>query len=480
HPYAADLDLFGRGSVFQRLCAARTRLGEDMLAEWLAGPASVQDIRARHAAVEELRSALDLRERLAIIEAELGEDLDQNRLRLWAARPPQPFDRRTRITAIVLGTAAVLGLACWIVFGTVSPLIVVLMIEIVFLFRHRGRIRELAQTADDAASGLATLADVLSVIEEQRFRSAGLVSLRDRLNVEGQPPSVRIARLRGLIQNLSGSLQNQFFAPIALLLCLPIALVHRIEVWRAEVGPHIPEWLDAVGEFEALSSLAGYAFEHPADPLPEFLADGPCFDAEQVGHPLLPDDVCVRNDFRLGGELRLVMVSGSNMSGKSTLLRTVGVNTVLALAGAPVRAGRLRLSPLQVGTAMRVSDSLQQGASLFYAVVRRLKAVADLAEGQRPLLFLLDEILQGTNSHDRRIGAEAVIRTLAGRGAVGLVTTHDLALTDIVDVLGEQAKNIHFEDHLEDGRMTFDYRIRPGVVQKSNALDLMRAVGLEV
>ena len=188
----------------------------------------------------------------------------------------------------------------------------------------------------------------------------------------------------------------------------------------------------------------------------------------------------MRNDLALGGELRLVLVSGSNMSGKSTLLRTVGTNVVLALAGAPVRAKRLRVSRFQVGTAMRVNDSLQAGASLFYAVIRRLKSVVELAGRDPTLLFLLDEILQGTNSHDRRVGAEGVIRKLVESGAIGLVTTHDLALTKIVESLGSRAVNIHFEDRLINGRMTFDYRIRPGVVERSNALELMRMMGLEV
>ena len=185
----------------------------------------------------------------------------------------------------------------------------------------------------------------------------------------------------------------------------------------------------------------------------------------------------VRNDVRLDSEVRLLLVSGSNMSGKSTLLRTVGTNVVLALAGAPVRATRLELSPLSVGATLRIQDSLQEGASRFYAEITRLRQVVDLTAGPLPVLFLLDEILAGTNSHDRRIGAEGVVRGLVERGAVGLVTTHDLALAEMT-VTGEV--NVHFEDHLEDGLLRFDYKMRPGVVKKSNALELMRAIGLKV
>ena len=188
----------------------------------------------------------------------------------------------------------------------------------------------------------------------------------------------------------------------------------------------------------------------------------------------------VRNDVRLAGELRVFVVSGSNMSGKSTLLRTVGVNAVLALAGAPVRARRLRLTPLQIGASIRIQDSLQAGVSRFYAEVTRLGLIVRRAGEPPPMLFLIDELLQGTNSHDRRIGAEAIVRGLVERGAIGLVTTHDLALAQVADALGARGANVHFEDVLEDGRMRFDYQMRPGVVQKSNALALMRSVGVDV
>ncbi len=217
------------------------------------------------------------------------------------------------------------------------------------------------------------------------------------------------------------------------------------------------------------------------DPFPELVEKGPFFEGEDLGHPLIPESSLVRNDLRLGDDLRLFVVSGSNMSGKSTLLRTVGTNVILALAGAPVRARRLVLSPLSLGASIRIQDSLQEGISRFYAEIQRLRQIMDLSEeGSRPLLFLLDEILHGTNSHDRRIGAEAVVRGLVDRGAVGLITTHDLALSRVADSLAPAAANVHFVDHLEDGKVLFDYRLRPGVVTKSNALDLMRSIGLEV
>jgi DNA mismatch repair ATPase MutS len=238
--------------------------------------------------------------------------------------------------------------------------------------------------------------------------------------------------------------------------------------------------LRVIGEIEAVMCLATYSYEHPADPFPELVQGDVCFDGVEVGHPLIPAEKCVRNDVCLSEQKRVLLVSGSNMSGKSTLLRAVGINAVLAMAGAPVRARRLRLTPLRVGASIRVNDSLQDGSSRFYAEITRLRKLFDLAGDDPALLFLLDELLQGTNSNDRRIGAEGMVRALLNRGAFGLVSTHDLALTDIGGPLDGQVYNVHFQDEFENGKMFFDYKLREGVVTKSNGLALMRSIGLDV
>jgi DNA mismatch repair ATPase MutS len=256
--------------------------------------------------------------------------------------------------------------------------------------------------------------------------------------------------------------------------------VIQVEEWRRHSGPAVRRWLQAMGQMEALSSIAGYAFEHPDDPFPEFSNSGPRLEGEGLAHPLIPAARAVRNNVTIGGELRVLVVSGSNMSGKSTMLRTVGVNTVLAQMGAPVRARRLTLSPLSIGASIRINDSLHEGISRFYAEILRLRQILDLTTGQLPVLFLIDEFMHGTNSHDRRIGAEAMVRGLVQRGAIGFITTHDLALAGIADELGPKAANVHFEDYVENGEIHFDYTMRPGVVRKSNAIELMRSVGLEV
>jgi hypothetical protein len=480
HLYASDLDLFGRGSLFELLCQVRTRLGEDTLAQWLCVPVGPEMIRRRQQAVVELAPNVDLRERLATLDAEVQDDLDQTRLIGWASEVARPLSGRVRIGTLVLTVLSLAALVVLLIWNILFPFLFMVIVQGLVAVLHGRHIRRLAETADEAASGLKILSQVLAILEQERFESPLLADIHRRLETQGLAPSRQIARLQRMMDYLNNSLRNQFFAAIALVLGLPVHLVHAIEVWRAEVGPHIPEWLRAVGEFEALACLAGYAYERPDHPFPEIVEAGTRFEASRLGHPLIPLRECISNDVCLDEQTRLILISGSNMSGKSTMLRTIGANLVLAQTGAPVRAQRLATSAFQLGTAMRIHDSLQGGESLFYAAVSRLKSVVATAADGRPLLFLFDEILQGTNSHDRLIGSEGVLRALVNRGAVGLVTTHDLALTEMVDRLDSKAVNFHFEDSLVDGKMTFDYRIRPGVVQKSNALEIMRLMGLDV
>jgi DNA mismatch repair ATPase MutS len=252
----------------------------------------------------------------------------------------------------------------------------------------------------------------------------------------------------------------------------------KVESWRREFGPAIRGWLAAVGEMEVLAALSGYAFEHPGDVWPEFDNEYPCFEAESFAHPLLPEGKAVGNDLNLCNGLQLIVLSGPNMSGKSTFVRGIGVNAVLAQCGAPVRAKRLRMSQLAVGASICVLDSLQGGVSRFYSEIKRLKLISDAAEGPVPVLFLLDELLSGTNSHDRFAGTRLVVEALVQRGAIGLVTTHDLALAQIPESMNGIARNFHFEDHLENGELAFDFKLKPGVVHTSNALKLMQAIGL--
>lgn len=485
HPYAEDLDLFGRGSLFELLCSARTQVGQRTLADWIREPAPPASIRERQAAAAELAPRLDLREDLAILGEDVREGIDPDALETWAIMPGNAIGRWVGPLSTALAIASILALIAWFALGLGPiPFVAVTLAQIVCHQRWRKRIAAILVSVEKPGSELLLLAQTLRRLEAERFESARLRALRAELETEGLPPSRRIAELARLLDRIEWA-RNAMFAPLALLLMWIPQHVAAIDSWRRRYGAAVPRWLAALGEMDAACSLAGQAFERPSDTFPEIVEGAPLFDAEALGHPFLPEAQCVRNDLRLGIGPRgdgsaLKVISGSNMSGKSTLLRAVGVNAVLAFAGAPVRARSLRISPLAIGASISRHDSLQEGTSRFYAEIKRLRQIVDIANGAVPLLFLVDEILNGTNSHDRRIGAEAVVRGLVERGAIGMITTHDLALSRIVETLGERGENIHFEDHIEDGRIAFDYTIRPGVVRKSNALALMRAVGLDV
>lgn len=480
HPYALDLDLFGRGSLFERLCTAVTRGGADLLAAWLLAPAAPTEILARQAAVAELCGKPDLRESLALLGADVPVGVDLKGLSQWGGA--SPILPRTPLHALAPVLVAVnLGLLAgwWLGEWHLYPFAIGALVQSCYAARFQRRVQQVVLPIERRAHELALLAGLLARIESEPFTCPRLRGLQSQLDAHGEAPSRRIARLVRLVYWLDCR-HNPYFGMAAPLLLWSTQLAFAFETWRAHSGPYIGPWLEAAAEFEALCSLGTYAFETVGDTFPELAAEGPCYEGEGLGHPLLPRGRSVQNDIHLGKDLQVLIVSGSNMSGKSTLLRTVGINAVLALAGAPVRASRLRLSALAVGATLRVQDSLQDGRSRFFSEIRRISQLVDLARGPLPLLFLLDEILHGTNSHDRRLGAAAIVRSLVRLGAMGLVTTHDLALTHIADELGSHAANVHFEDRFDNGTIHFDYRMRPGVVQNSNALALMRAVGLEV
>ena len=478
HPYASDLDLFGHGGLFELLSIARTRIGEDYLARWLLQPANPDEVRGRQQAIADLRDRLDMREDLAVLGQEVGVSVHADRLMHWAESPVILHPGWLRLAATILPVLFSGFTIAYVVAGWRLPILLAMIAEGAYVMWLQPRVTRVLVEVEHAAEELDVLAELLARLERERFQSAKLTTLAGQLELQGRSPSRQIARLRR-IKEMVESRESLAVRPLRPFTLWGTQAAFAAEGWRRESGPLVRHWLEATGEFEALSSLAGYAYEHPDHPFPEFVEDpGGVFEGTRLRHPLLAAARSVSNDVTLNDGLRLFLVSGSNMSGKSTLLRTVGINAVLAMAGAPVCAGRLRMSPLRIGASIRVTDSLHGGASRFYAEITRLRQVLDLTETSPAVLFLLDELLHGTNSHDRRIGAEAIVTGLVERGAMGLVTTHDLALSAIVETLGGRARNVHFEDHIEDGRMSFDYRLQPGMVTKSNAIELMRSVGL--
>lgn len=479
HVYAADLDLFGPGNLFELLSIARTRMGENALASWLLAPASVADVVERQQSVAELRERVDLREDLAVLGESAGVGVQPEELVRWAETPNQLRVKWVLPVALVLPLLLIGTLVIWRTTGFASPLIVVLGLEFGVVRLLRKQLRDVFGSTEQAFDNLKLLASLTERLEREPAENALSKRLLGRLSSEGIRASEASARLGTVVQFIE-SRRNFIIALLDLPLLYSVHAALAAERWRRHHGHAVRVWLQTIGDLEALVSLSSYSYEHPSDPFPELVEGEASFEATSIGHPLLPSATCVRNDVAIAGETRVLLISGSNMSGKSTLLRTVGINTVLAMAGAPVRARRLRLSPLQVGANIRINDSLHEGSSRFYAEITRLRHLNELAARTPALLFLLDEVLQGTNSRDRFVGAQGVIRALLGRGAIGLVTTHDLALTEIDVVARGGLRNLHFQDELRDGRMKFDFKLHEGIVTKSNGLELMRSIGLDV
>lgn len=479
HIYAEDLDLFGRGSLFEFLSTARTATGERTLAGWLLAPGETSVVRLRQDAVRELSPKLELREDLAVLGDDIRAALDDRQLAVWGSRPPVRFYAGARWIALVLAIAAAATGIAWLAgYTSIRPFFYIVVIEILFGVSLRMGIKEITGAVNTPARELRLVALLLERIERESFSSPALVALHSRLRARDRSATRQIRKLERLVEWKEWA-HNQIFGVIAAPLLWVPQFAMAIERWRQECGPHIADWVAAVGEFEALASLAAFAYERSEAAFPELLDEhDPRYEASDLKHPLIALSQAVPNDVVLSRETPLWIVSGSNMSGKSTLLRAVGLSVAMAWAGAPVTARALRLTRLQVGASLRANDSLADHRSRFYAEIVRLKQIVDAANGQ--LLFLLDELLSGTNSHDRRIGAEALIRGLLARGSIGLATTHDLALAEIAESLDARARNVHFEDQFDSGRIAWDYLLRPGVVRRGNAIELMRAVGLDV
>jgi hypothetical protein len=488
HPYAADLDLFGPASMFELISTARTGVGEKRLAGWLLAPASIPEIKDRHEAIRELRTAIDFRERLAVAGTEPVTEKQAEPLSKWGESGAMCVTPIIRIVALVLSVIMAFALLWftiadfeWLAGEAAKPplnafrlVVTMALFNGGFALLFRKKVHRAIEQFDPIRTGLALLSDLLVEIEHTEFESLPLQRLKANLGRDPRP-SRQIARLNRY-SDLLDSRENLFvriFGP-PLLWTTQVSLA--IEWWRSRYGRTARAWVDAVAELEALNSLATYSYEHPHDPFPELIDDGPVLIGRALGHPLVPK--CVPNSVALNPEQRLLIVSGSNMSGKSTLLRTVGINAVLAFAGAPIRGLSLDISPLRVGASLHISDSLAEGDSHFSAEIKRIRMIVDLAENHGPALFLIDEILQGTNSHDRLTGTRAILERLLNRNAIGLITTHDLALTDLAGAMGSIAANVHFRDEIRDGRMVFDYTLKPGVVTGSNAVELMRLYGL--
>jgi MutS-like protein len=480
HVYSEDLDLFGKGGLFDLIAISRTAAGEDTLANWMLHPAEPGEAFLRQAAVVELTPKLQLREDLALLAEDVRSDVNVEALSRWGAAPIVRFPRVLRPLGIVL---AIIGISALIALfaGAIPiwPLVAIVGCDAIIIFVLRSKVTPVLENVEGSGRDIRIFAGLVARLEQENFESAALRQLCSSLAIAGKPASKRITKLGRLTDWLDSS-DHVLIRVIRPLVLWQEQLAIALEKWRADSGPYVGDWIRAVAEFEALSSFAALAFERPDWTMPQLLSSTEAtFEAAALKHPLLPAKLCVPNDLTLDSNYRMLIVSGSNMSGKSTLLRAVGLNTVLAWAGAPVPACSIRISQLQIGASIRITDSLQDHRSRFFAEITRIRQIVDLTRTGKAVLFLLDELLSGTNSHDRRIGAAGIVKELLRSNSIGLITTHDLALAHIEqDVSG--VANVHFEDHMDGAEMLFDYKLKSGVVARSNAIDLMRAVGLLV
>lgn len=481
HPYAADLDLFGKGSLFEYLCRAKTRTGRRKLAGWLLEKGEASELRRRQEAVRELSANLDFQEALARAVSDPAAFREPAAFEGWMRSPVVSFQRWEKGLSYLLSAGSFFTLFAWFALSAGPyPFLAAALASGGFFLTLAGRVGRALDSVETISEGLKGYSSLIETVEHEPFATPALIELKGRLEKEGHPASEEIRTLAKWVGRLEDGNRNQLLFPFARLLFWSTHLAIAIEGWRERNGEAVLEWIESLAEIEALASLAGHAASNPENVFPAFVEGGSRIEGRKLGHPLMPRETCVRNDIHLSAGRPLAIISGSNMSGKSTYMRTVGINTVLALAGASVHAESLNVSPFRIAASIQIRDSLQEGVSKFYREILRVREMIDLSREGGPLLFLIDEIFQGTNSHDRRIAAQSILKNLVREGAMGLISTHDLALTQIAERIQPPGKNFHFEDHMEGDRMVFDYTMREGVIERGNALNLLRSIGLEI
>jgi len=492
HPYAGDLDLFGPGSLFQRLSVAHTRYGQEALARFITKPETRDAILGRQQAVRVLAPELETRQELEALALAATEPDGKERahrpapdpepLLAWAESEPTLGKNLAVVWAArllpVLSIAGIVGSASFglpaLAWGVPIALSVLLNLA------TRDVTARVFVAVSSTEGAFLRYGAMLGLLEKLDLPSPILTSMRQAVVQSGQLPSEAMAEFRRAVSWYDLK-HNGLIHPVAnTLLLWDVHCTLLLERWQTRAGKAARGWFRALGELEALSSFAGFLHDDPGATFPEISEHGAVFEAEGLAHPLLLPDARVANDVALSGPGRALLVTGSNMSGKSTMLRSMGLAAVMTMAGAPVVAKRLRASLLAVRTSMRISDSLDQGVSHFYAEVRKLKVVLDATAGDLPVFFLLDEVLHGTNSRERQVGARWMLSELIAKRALGAVSTHDMELCRLPEHLMQHVEQVHFQESVQGGAMTFDYTLRPGPVTAGNALRLMKIVGLDV
>jgi hypothetical protein len=482
HLYQEDLAILGTGSLFELLCTTRSQVGAERLASYLLDSQTLHESKARQEAVRELKGATKLREQIASLGQNQSQGCDGTRLREWLRLPT--IEARGGVVLALLASSSICFVACLLYLGQflllsqvlpwIFPLLLVqAVIGLIYTRRVRAHLKILLPLTNE----LVVLRQAMALIQSQQFSSPKLRSLVK--SIAGGHAYRNVSKIERWARAVELRAKDFFYVP-SLLLALGTQLIFAVDRWRTKNGEEFLQWIDAWAEFDALNALACYAYEHARDIFPELL-DGPVrLEAVSLCHPLLNPDTCCGNDVALNEDTKFYLISGSNMSGKSTFLRTIGVNAVLASAGAPVRAESAALSIFRVCASLSVIDSLAEGKSRFLAEVERLRETIRSTEQEEPVLFLIDEILSGTNSADRRVAVGAVVQTLIRHVAIGAFSTHDLALAEIAESPQWKGVNVHMQAENPDEPLEFDYRLKPGILRQTNALAIVRMIGIEL
>ena len=483
HTYAGDLDIFGRASLYQFTNRGTSDQGRRLLADWMLQPADPGDISLRQDAARELADMPEWRQQLqAFGRSRTITSRTEENISAWLREPADFLQKPLWITVRILFPLTSFSILALYLFGTIpqSPFLTGLVVMLFISFVISKRIMPAYVKLNKVSAELEALSTSINWIERTSFKSPLLLSLQQQYAGNGEPAATTIRKLKKILDRLDYRLNPVVFIPLSAFLCWDLQQIFALEKWKTKNVNGIREWFSALGAFEALASLGNLRFNHPAWCFPEIVTADAVFEATSMGHPLIPPAKCVLNSFSTSGVGQLNLVTGSNMAGKSTFLRSTGVNMVLAMMGAPVFAKALKLSPMRVMSSMRISDNLEENTSTFYAELKKLKEVIDAVNKKEKVFLLLDEILRGTNSADRHTGSAALLKQLVQKNAAGMVATHDLELAKLESAFPGNIRNFHFDVQVENEELYFDYKLKEGVCKSMNASILMKKIGIEV
>lgn len=482
HPYSFDLDIFGRRSLFQSINRTCTFFGKDRLAKWLQNHLHEKtSIEKRQEMVREISEHTLFREQFRVAGlVHHGQSSDAEKIQAWSQSPAQ-YLHAGWVKAFIWGVPVInslLLITSLIGWTSFSCLGLSFGIFLVLSFGVIKRATYIQETYGKQLKSLNGYARLIALAKAEDWKSAGMLELMERFNLNGQSPVQALQQLSKELDRLD--LRNNQFLYVLLegSIFFQLQEIVRIERWKVRYGQHISEWLETVGELDALCSLGTFAYNHPQYTYPELTEKPFYFLATQMGHPLMPVSQCVKNDATIPSRPFFLIITGANMAGKSTYLRTIGVNYLLACVGAPVCCERLKLHPNQLITSLRTSDSLSDNESYFFAELKRLKRIIDLLNQGQQLFIILDEILKGTNSMDKQKGSFDLIRQFMQLKANGIIATHDLLLGSLIKQFPEEIRNYCFEADIKDNELTFSYKLREGVAQNMNACFLMKKMGI--